>query len=257
MRFCKPLTHLTHPFLPRSNMKLNTVIRWLDPETTIALDLDPATTTIATVQALVADEIKARWRSLGRRVFRDSLPASAVTLRHAQRELDPDEILNGCRIKENSMIEAAIQRTHGETELIQARARKGQEMERRKMERKKAREERKAHTEGAQTLPLPQQKSEEQVKDEEVREAEELSDDARRALDEDLMVMEEDLRVIEERDERELEEARQAAGFRIAAEYSDEVLVAPTLEEDPFDEEDADKENWNPQILRNVLDNQR
>lgn len=75
--------------------------------------------------------------------------------------------------------------------------------------------------------------------------------EATRVLDEELAAMEEVLRVMEKQDQQELDEARQAGLFQIGVEIAHEVVVE-ALAEDPFHEEDADKENWNPQILRNV-----
>lgn len=61
--------------------------------------------------------------------------------------------------------------------------------------------------------------------------------------------MEEDIRMIKEEDDRGMGVPRRSGVFRIGVEYTHEIVVE-VAEEDPFDEADADKENWNRQILR-------
>lgn len=134
MKFRRP----PHRPLRPSLLRLDIVIRCPDQAKTFALDLDPENTTIATVQTLVADEIKAEWRTLGFRVLRDILPAARVIFKCDGRELGMEETLIGCAIEDGAEIEATVIRTEKDGEPMQARTRKGEEMEKRKRVRKMA-----------------------------------------------------------------------------------------------------------------------
>jgi len=233
MQFREPSITLHSSPISYSNLTGTTVIKGFDKDPSIAIDLDPNTTTIGTINTIVADEIKANWRTLSRRVFRDTLPASAIILTFDNRELGPHETLAECGIKEDSEIETTIKRTEKDTELMQARARKGEEMNKQRNQRKTGIK-RKARRTADAGADLQNQNAERGMEEAAAREAEE-----------------EDLMVIEERDEQDLEEARQVGSFRIGVEFPHEVVLEAVVE-DPFDEEDADKENWDPQILRGV-----
>lgn len=53
-------------------------------------------------------------------------------------------------------------------------------------------------------------------------------------------------------EQRQLGEGYRADGFQIAPQNENIELVENQWEEDPFDEDDAEKENWDPQILRKL-----
>lgn len=231
-------------------LTLDAVIRCPDQAKTIALELDPENTTIATVRSLVADEIKAEWRALGSRVLRDTLPAARVMLKWDDRELGMEETLIDCGIKDDLQIEATVKPTNKEARLMQARTRKGEEMEKRRKVRKTVGKQ-KARKKSKGVIDLPRKEVENETEVEEARKAGEPFADKISELDEEIPVMEDVQRVMEEQDQQDLAEARQVGLFQIGVE-SDQEFVVEAAEENPFDEEDADKENWNPQILRNV-----
>ncbi len=224
------------------------MIKCPDQARTITLDLDPETTTIATVQALVADDIKAGWRALGVRVLRDSLPAARVMLTFGGRELGMEDTLAGYGIKDRSELEATVIRTDEEARLMRARTRKGEEMEKRRNQRRVVGKQT-ARMKAAGVANLPHQKTENEMEEEIAREAEEQFAEETRVLAADFAVME-DLR-IEELEEQRLDEVRQTRQFQQRVDEPHEAVVdAP--DENAFEEEDADKENWNPQILRSI-----
>lgn len=219
----------------------------------MALDLDPETTTIATLQTLVADQIKAERRALGLRVLRNTLSPSEIILKINERELRQEEKLNECGIMDGSLMEATVRLTDEEVSVKQVRARKGEEMKQQKERRTKVIDEHgcKLREQLSEMLQIMTEiKNGKRTNNPEESSAEEPS-----ALGEERAPTEGEFQETEEwydqEDQEGVEEAPQPEQSQPSAESP--MAVAEEVDRvDPFDDYDGNKENWDPQILRNA-----
>lgn len=171
----------------------------------------------------------------GERVLRSA--TTGLELRFQGRELDSEKTLGESGIVEASTIEAlgldAVCR-RALTGELEGAMRDAKERERARQEEEAARLHEEDREKSEKAADLLQKEAEEEIEETQAENASMMLDS-------------------EEVDgHNEPEEGYQADGFQIAPQNENLELLENEWEEDPFDEEDGDKENWDPQILREL-----
>ena len=72
----------------------------------MTLDLDLDTTIVAAVKAIIDTHLESAWRASGVRILRSDLPFGGINLRYQNRLLAMDEVLSSCKIGKDSTIDA-------------------------------------------------------------------------------------------------------------------------------------------------------
>lgn len=211
------------------------------------LDLEPSTTTVATTKNTIIDRLKDEQRSRGERVLRDSLPASALMLRFQSCELGADDTLGEYGVKDGSTIKV----TRSDYEETRKRYGRGWDPETKQQRKKQDREKRKAEEKAREEMEEANAHAEAR------RRGEEMAELLQKQAEAEMEALEVENQAREAREAVEAEEVMTAGGFVIGVDVEDRLLVEREWEEDPFYEEDEDKENWDPQILRPVEGNRR
>lgn len=205
--------------------------------------MDPNNTTIAALKTVIIDQFLAQCDG---RVLRDYLPSSAVTLVFGGHKLEDEDLtLIEYGITQNSTLNA-IRAPERET-----RKRYGKGFDddpaielRKKLEKQRKREERKEEKKekarkGAEEMAELLQREAEAAAEAETDEENQRMEQVREEAEDGIVVVEEQFIV---------EELRQETSFQIRSENERQLVDYEV--EDPPQEDDADKENWDPQILR-------
>ena len=215
----------------------------------MTLDLDLYTITVAAVKAIVDARLESAWRASGVRILRSDLPFCGIRLRHQDRFLAMDEILSNCRVRKGTTLYAEWPQRSGKSER-RKRYGKGWDdeavLERQvggKKEEKRAAKKalRKPAKERGSTLvgnPIhaaPEIGGDGCVSDNRPSNNTELEAGTRAASGGDGMQTLSEHAVNEEQDERQAEE-----------EGPDDRPMEEVEQDDPFAEEDDNKENQEP-----------